>query len=160
MAMAEAHHQVNTMRRTLFRLGTLVVHLLLLSCGSPTPRIDFGKAECSHCRMTVVDQRFAAALITKAGRQYVFDGMECMVPFVVGGTVTEDQVASWYVCDHAHPGVLLDAASCLYLHGPAFRSPMRGDVAAFATEADRDAAMRRDGGEKLDWAGVRKLLAP
>lgn len=133
---------------------------LMLSCGTGQPRIDYGKAECAHCRMTVVDQRFAAALITKAGRQYVFDGMECMVPFVAEGTVTDGQVALWYVCDHAHPGVMLDATSCFYLHGPAFRSPMRGDVAAFATEADRDAAMQRDGGEMLDWAGVRKLLAP
>ena len=77
------------------------------SCGQTAPQIDYGKAECAHCRMNVVDQRFAAALVTQAGRQYVFDGPECMVPFVAKGTVAEAQVASWYVCDHAHPGRFL-----------------------------------------------------
>jgi len=127
------------------------------SCGQTVPQIDYGKAECGHCRMTVVDQRFAAALVTKAGRQYVFDGPECMVPFVAKGTVAESQVASWYVCDHAHPGTLLDATKAYYVQGPAFRSPMRGDVAAFATTAERDAAQARDGGDKLDWSQVKIL---
>jgi copper chaperone NosL len=137
----------------------LPVLLTLLSCGSDVPRIDYGKAECAHCRMNVVDQRFAAALITKGGRQYVFDGVECMVPFVAKGSVAEGQVQGWYVCDHAHPGTLIDATTAFYIHGPAFRSPMRGDVAAFAQAVERDAALAREGGEAMDWAQARKLLA-
>jgi hypothetical protein len=35
---------------------------------------------------------------------------------------------------------------------------MRGDVAAFADPAARDAAQTRDGGDKLDWARVKNLL--
>lgn len=131
---------------------------LLFSCGQVQPRIDFGKAECAHCRMNVVDPRFAAVLVTKGGRQYVFDGPECMVPYVKKGTVAESQVDRWYVCDHAHPGTLIDASSAFYVHGPGFRSPMRGDVAAFAAQADRDAAQARDGGDKLDWTQVKLLL--
>jgi copper chaperone NosL len=147
------------MSRRSFLLLLLPTLLALLSCGTGTPRIDYGKAECAHCRMNVVDQRFAAALVTKGGRQYVFDGVECMVPFVAKGTVAEGQVQAWYVCDHAHPGVLLDASTAFYIHGPAFRSPMRGDMAAFANAADRDAALAREGGEAMDWAQARKLLA-
>ncbi|MBL8002253.1 MAG: nitrous oxide reductase accessory protein NosL [Flavobacteriales bacterium] len=146
------------MRRILTHLIPLLVLVLVVSCGPKQPSIAYGKAECAHCRMNVVDQRFAAALITRSGRQYVFDGIECMVPFVAKGTVAEGQVEAWYVCDHAHPGILLDATAAHYLHGPAFRSPMRGDVAAFATTDDRDAARTRDGGEPLDWAAARKLL--
>jgi copper chaperone NosL len=128
------------------------------SCGQPAPHIDYGKAECAHCRMNVMDQRFAAVLITKGGRQYVFDGPECMMPFVVKGTVAEDQVAAWYVSDHAHPGTLIDATAAYYVHGAGFRSPMRGDVAAFSNAAERDAAQANAGGDKLDWTQAKILL--
>ncbi len=132
--------------------------MALASCSQEGPTIDYGKAECAHCRMNVMDKRFAAAIITKAGRQYVFDGPECMVPFVASDPVLEDQVAGWYVCDHAHPGELLNATTAFYVHGPAFRSPMRGDVAAFATAADRDQAQALQGGEPLDWEHAKVLL--
>ncbi|MBK8613861.1 MAG: nitrous oxide reductase accessory protein NosL [Flavobacteriales bacterium] len=128
-----------------------------VSCGQPAPHIDYGKAECAHCRMNVVDQRFAAVLITKSGRQYVFDGPECMVPYVAKGAVSKDQIEAWYVSDHAHPGTLMDANTAFFVHGPAFRSPMRGDVAAFATAAERDRA-NTSGGEVMDWEHVKLLL--
>lgn len=128
--------------------------LMLIACGKPSPSIDFGKAECAHCRMNVVDQKFAAAIVTTKGRQYVFDDLACMVQHVADGNIAENQVAAWYVCDHAHPGALIDATSAFYLSGPAFRSPMRGDVAAFAAEADREKARVEDA-VPLDWNGAR-----
>jgi copper chaperone NosL len=144
-------------RSSLFAIAVPIL-MTLVSCAQKVPTIDYGQAECAHCRMNVVDERFAAAIITKAGRQYVFDGAECMVPFVASGSVAEEQVAGWYVCDHAHPGDLLDATKAFYVHGPAFRSPMRGDVAAFVSEGERDAAQDRDGGEPLNWEQAKVLL--
>lgn len=136
----------------------LILVPALFSCGQPEVRIDFGKAECAHCRMNVVDKQFGAALITQKGRQYVFDDISCMVKHVEAGTIAEGQVVGWYVCDHSAPGTLIDATSALYLHGPAFRSPMRGDVAAFASEETRTRASVDGMSESLDWQAVRKLL--
>ena len=132
----------------------------LWSCGQEAPSIDFGKAECDQCRMNVVDRQFGAALRTVKGRQYVFDDVACMIAYVDKGTVAEGQVAKWYVCDHAHPGVLIDATAARYAKGPEYRSPMRGDIAAFPTEADRDATMKLKEGVKLDWEQLRKELKP
>ena len=132
----------------------------LFSCGQTTPSIDFDHAECSHCRMNVVDRQYGAAIMTLKGRQYVFDDVGCMIQHVGSGTIAEDQVANWYVCDHAHPGVLIDAATALYANGPGFRSPMRGDAAAFVNEADRAAAIKEKGGEELDWIQLREVLKP
>ncbi|MBX2977702.1 MAG: nitrous oxide reductase accessory protein NosL [Flavobacteriales bacterium] len=136
----------------------LILAPALFSCGQQDVRIDFGKAECAHCRMNVVDKQFGAALTTLKGRQYVFDDISCMVRHVGDGTIAEDQVTAWYVCDHAEPGKLIDATTAFYLHGPAFRSPMRGDVAAFSSEEKQQRAMVQDKTEVLDWAGVRELL--
>ncbi len=55
------------------RTATSLALLLLAACAPESPTIDLGRVECAHCRMNVVDARFAAALITKGGRQYSFD---------------------------------------------------------------------------------------
>jgi copper chaperone NosL len=137
----------------------LFISLTFLSCAQKEPTIDFGKAECAHCRMNVVDRQYGAALETVKGRQYVFDDVSCMVQFVSKGTVAENQVKAWYVCDHAKPGTLIDATTALYLQGPAFRSPMRGDVAAFSDEPARSAAAKQEGSTRMEWTAVRQVLS-
>lgn len=130
------------------------------SCGQEGPSIEFDHAECAHCRMNVVDRQYGAALRTVKGRQYVFDDVQCMIQYVAKGDIAEDQVAAWYVCDHAHPGALIDAQKALYVNGPGFRSPMRGDAAAFVNEGDRDAAVKAKGGEEMNWGQLREALNP
>lgn len=141
------------------RTTASLILLLLVACAPESPTIDLGRVECAHCRMNVVDARFAAALITKGGRQYSFDGPECMVPHVTDGTIAEAQVRAWYVSDIVRPGRLIEAAAAHYAHGDAYRSPMRGDVAAFASAAERDSAISSSGGEPWDWATARQRLA-
>lgn len=134
--------------------------LLASSCSVGQPKINYGHDECSNCRMNVMDKKFAAAITTVKGRNYVFDGPECMVPFVTkDAKVPEAEVKTWYVSDFAHPGALLDATTAFYLHSTKLHSPMNGDVAAFSTEAERTAAEEEFPGEELDWAGAKKLLS-
>lgn len=141
------------------RTATSLALLLLAACAPESPTIDLGRVECAHCRMNVVDARFAAALITKGGRQYSFDGPECMVPHVAAGAIAEEQVRAWYVSDFVRPGRLIEATAAHYAHGEAYRSPMRGDVAAFASAAERDSAIASSGGEPWDWSTARHRLA-
>jgi len=140
-------------------LPALLLGLTLLACGQSAVEIRFGQAECAHCRMNVVDKQYAAAITTVKGRQYVFDDLACMVQHVHSGSVAEDQVAAWYVCDHSAPGTLIDATTAFYLHGPAFRSPMRGDMAAFSTATARDERKSEGATEELDWPAVRAKLS-
>jgi copper chaperone NosL len=141
-------------------LITAALVLMGSGCSVGQPDIKYGADECAHCRMNVVDAKFGAALQTVKGRNYVFDAPECMVPFVgPKGHLVEQEVKAWYVSDFAHPGTLIDATKAFYLHSPQLRSPMRGNVAAFATEADRTAAQQHFPGEALDWPAVKKRFA-
>lgn len=140
-------------------LFTLALAILATSCSVGQPKIDYGADECAHCRMNVVDAKFGAALQTTKGRNYVFDAPECMVPFVgPNGHLVKEEVAHWYVTDFAHPGTLIDATKAFYLHAPSLKSPMRGNVAAFATGADRQTAKQHFPGDDLDWQAVQKLF--
>ena len=145
------------MKNLLFAAASV---LLASSCSVGQPDINYGSAECAHCRMNVMDKKFAAAITTDKGRSYVFDAIECMVPFVLtDANVPEAVVKNWYVADFAHPGVLIDATNAFYLHAPKLKSPMNGNMAAFTTAADRTAAEAEFPGNELDWEGAKKLLA-
>ncbi|MEO8590978.1 MAG: nitrous oxide reductase accessory protein NosL [Flavobacteriales bacterium] len=138
---------------------SIALALFVQSCANTVaPTIAFGQAECEFCRMNVMDQHFASAIVTKKGRTYAFDSPECMVQHVAEGRVAEDKVAGWWVCDHAHPGVVIDATQAFFLLAPELHSPMNGNVAAFASETDRDAALVKSTGEPLDWKQARKQL--
>lgn len=140
-------------------LAAMLAVLFSAGCAGPsTPTVDFGMAECAYCRMNVVDRQFASAIITGGGRTYAFDSPECMVQHVAEGAIAEPQVDSWWVCDHAHPGTFIDATKALYAHAPTLKSPMNGNTAAFAFEADRAAILKDHPGDALDWKAARTLL--
>ncbi|MBL7986103.1 MAG: nitrous oxide reductase accessory protein NosL [Flavobacteriales bacterium] len=144
---------------TIPALALLAIGLFGSCTEKGPPVIDLGKAECASCRMNVVDQQFASAIVTNKGRTYAYDSPECMVQHVADGSIGEGEVASWWVCDHAHPGTLIDATKAHYLSSPELRSPMNGNTAAFALEADRTKTAADFPGETLDWSAVRKRLA-
>ena len=133
--------------------------IMASGCSVGQPKINYGHDECAHCRMNVMDAKFGAALMTVKGRSYVFDAPECMVPFVSHtGHLVEQEVEGWYVSDFAHPGMLIDATKAFYLHAPKLNSPMRGNVAAFSSDADRKAAEAFFPGDEMDWLGVKDLF--
>ncbi|MCO6481822.1 MAG: nitrous oxide reductase accessory protein NosL [Flavobacteriales bacterium] len=139
---------------------TLALVLFASGCSVGQPEIKYGSSECAHCRMNVVDAKFGAAIVTTKGRTYVFDAPECMVPFVgPNGQLVQQEVGGWYVSDFAHPGTLIDATKALYLHAPTLKSPMRGNVAAFATDDERKEAQKHFPGELMDWPAVQKLFS-
>ncbi len=139
-------------------LAVLLLPFLASCTQNGPPEIAFSRAECASCRMNVVDRQFAAAIVTKKGRTYAFDSPECMVQHVADGAIAETEVAGWWVCDHAHPGTLIDATGAFYLASPELRSPMNGNVAAFASEQDREHTAATFPGEELDWSGTRARL--
>lgn len=141
--------------------GVLVLALLLSvgaqACGVSGPKpINYGKDQCAHCKMTVSDARFGCQLITKKGRAYHFDDVQCMVAFVKAGTVTTDDVAGYYLPDYSNGNKLLSAEGLLLLKSESLKSPMRGDVAAFANEQDLEQARDVHGGETLTWEDLWK----
>lgn len=154
-----APHAGGSVPTTPAAVAAIGLLLLLPACAQQgAPAIAFGQVECAYCRMNVTDRQFAAAIITKPGRTYAFDSPECMVQHVADGRIAEEQVATWWVCDHEHPGTWLDATKAYYLHSPELRSPMNGNVAAFATDADRAAVEQQVHGDPLDWSGARTSL--
>jgi copper chaperone NosL len=116
--------------------------LLVAACAGPAPRaIAWGEDECDHCHMGIADQRFAAQLVTKTGRTFVFDDAGCMARFVADGGVPVGDVHSWWLSDVAEPGTLHQATGMGVIRSDSLRTPMASGLAATrAARADSVAA--------------------
>ncbi len=135
----------------------IVLALVTPACSGQGPKpINYGHDQCGHCRMTVSDARFGCQLATTKGRAYNFDDVQCMVAFVKAGNVPREEVATYYLPDYSNANELLPAERLLLLKSESLKSPMRGDVAAFATREDLEQVKEVHGGDVLTWEDLWK----
>ncbi len=142
-------------KNTLF-LGRLSIITLLfmslLSCsGQAGPKpIKYGKDQCVYCKMTISDARFGTQLVTKKGRAYNFDDVQCMIAFVKESQVEKAEVATFYLPDY-NSQKLMVAEKMFYLKSEGLKSPMRGDIAAFVDKAALEKTQKELGGTQMTW---------
>jgi copper chaperone NosL len=120
--------------------------------------VAFGADACASCLMGVADEGHAAELVTRTGRVYVFDSVECLASYAAS-LDDPDQVHSTWVTDFSDPGEMVRAEEAFFLKSPTLGSPMGLGLTAFARAEDRDGAVHAFGGEPLDWDGVRSEVA-
>lgn len=112
----------------------VVVGLMLTGCSEPKPAtVVIGQDVGAFCGMVISDPRFAAQVVTKTGKTYKFDSIECMVAFLVEGTVADEDIHSAWVSDYHAPGTWLRADEARYLQSALLRSPMGLNLSAFKT---------------------------
>jgi copper chaperone NosL len=130
----------------------LAAGLLLAGCHAPAPRpIAYGVDACARCHMAIADPRFAAELVTTAGRVELFDDIGCLVAYVRAETVPSDRIHSLWVHPVGEPGQWLDARRASYVERPAGGTPMASGTLAFRTLAAADSARRAGGGSIAAW---------
>jgi copper chaperone NosL len=131
--------------------------LLLAGCGpsGPVP-IAYGEDTCALCVMTVSDERYGTELLTRKGRAYMFDSVECMANFYLRQDPAE--VASMWVTDFRDPGRLIPLEDAIFLRSPELRSPMGMNLTAFGEGAEPGALLAAYGGEVLNWDGILDVV--
>src|SRR5690606_12451098 len=93
---------------TVYTSGVAACLLLLFTACKPEAQaIDYGFDSCTHCKMTIADNRYGAELVTQKGKVYKFDAIECLAAFKE--TDSEEAYAMLLVTDFSEPGVFIDA---------------------------------------------------
>ena len=132
----------------------LLLGSLFMSC-TPTPEpIAFGEDMCAHCKMTIVDEPFAAEVVTHKGKAYKFDAIECMMQFLQ--IKQSDKMALVLVRDFENPKEWQDAAQCNYLISKELPSPMGAGLSAWLSKENAAAMQAQKGGELYDWASLQQ----
>ncbi len=136
----------------LFCLSLLA--LFFTSCSTNPEPLVYGTDICHFCKMTMMDNKFGAELVTKKGKVYKFDDMNCFLNFYNSGYENVEDFHHKLVIDYANPGKLIDASNGFYLTSAAIRSPMNGQVAAFETKASMDTFKKEWKAIYLGWGEV------
>ncbi len=132
----------------------------LWGCGAHKPRpLQLGQDQCAYCSMVVSDPKFGAELITKKGKIYPFDAIECLAAFVYTSKVPKQEIQSMWVSDFEQIGKFIPAESAFYLHSPQIRSPMGMSLLAVSTEERALRLQQKYDGEILQWPQVVALVA-
>lgn len=138
-----------------------LVMIVLLACGAwittsctqPGPKpIRLNQDLCAFCKMTVTSAPFAAQLITPKGRQYVFDDLECMARYLHDNTSAKG--SEMYVADFCSPAHFLSVRDAMLIHSDSLRSPMRGNMAAFANTDSARVYQARLNATPVQWSSM------
>ena len=133
-----------------FRIYFLVFVLVSVNACTVSPKpIEYGSDGCHFCSMTIVDRLHAAQIVTKKGKTYKFDAIECMINHLK--TIDNDKVALFLVNDYSHPGELMDAQSATYLISEKIPSPMGEFLTAFKSMEEGKKVELENDGELYSW---------
>lgn len=147
------------MKATIRVSGFLMALLVLLSACTPEAEpIHYGHDNCAHCMMTITDQRYGSELVTKKGRVFTFDSVECLAAYLAEGKVAREDVHALLVTDFKQPGTLIPVEDAFFLHSPTLRSPMGMNLTAFGHGIRREAVVDSFGGDVLGWEAVLALV--
>lgn len=127
----------------------LFVLALVSACTVEPRQIRYGDDLCEFCKMTVVDSRHGAELVTAKGKVYVFDAIECMVAYKKENQ--EPGYAHVLVNDYLEPGRLVQAAQAAFLISPAIPSPMGANLSASADREAMAELAKEKGGDYYSW---------
>lgn len=138
------------------RLILLCMVTGLFAC-SPGPKpIDYGKEECLFCKMTIMDKQYGCQVVNTKGKHFDFDDLTCLTRYLQTGIIHEKDIEAIYVPDYCGSHALFPAEKMFYVSSDLLRSPMAGNVAAFAS---KDSAMKYNGmlqGREVSWQTIRK----
>ncbi len=145
---------MKTLRSTM-----LLLCCLLAACSHAPEPILYGKDACSHCKMTIMDKRFAAELITAKGKLFKFDAAECMAAFLKENpAIAGDAKSVFLVNDFTQPDQFTDARKTFFLRDSSFSSPMGGNLAAFASRSSAEGAKKDKSAQIYNWASLLKQV--
>lgn len=109
---------------------------LFQSCKRCFEPIDYGKEACAHCKMTIVDKRYAAEMVDEKCKVFKFDDIACMKQYLQEHNLKVSDYM-FLVANYNEPGGdFLDAQKAVILHSVFFKTPMNGQCGAFISEKD------------------------
>jgi len=122
----------------------------LISCSDFSARpIKLNVDNCDYCKMAIADGRFAAELITQKGRVYKFDDISCMIGYVKENKSAE--IKAYYVSEYTTDNTLIDIKIAHLVKSEEFRSPMRGNIAAFKDIESLKKTVKKMKSERVIW---------
>ena len=145
--------------KTKLSASVAFITFLLMGCNPKAEKINLGKDQCAECKMTIVDPKFGAEIVTKKGKVYKFDDTHCIAVFLERRGVELSNIHQTLFVQYNAPGEFVKVKSAEFVVSSQFKSPMGGNAAAFknASEARKKSA-EIEGSRVTNWATLYNSL--
>ena len=132
--------------------------MFLLGCTVEPEPVIFGSESCNHCAMKILDSRYGGLILTKKGKSYKFDSLECLLNFEAKALDKKEIIKARYVFHTFKKGELIKLEEAIFLVIPTMRSPMGIGIWASNSTEEISKAKAEHGGEVLDWSQLKSRL--
>jgi copper chaperone NosL len=128
----------------------LMLSFILSSCNAGPQPIKYGSDACDFCKMTIMDKKFSCEWVTDKGKVFRFDDLFCLKSHITANHLKGNA----YVNDFKGRSELMPAENALLIRTENLKSPMGGNLAAFAGKTDAADFLRSNNAEQLSWQQV------
>jgi len=126
-----------------------LVLFIFASCEVGPKPINYGSDGCHFCSMTIVDKHHAAQIISKKGKAFKFDAVECMMNQLKD--IDMASIELFLVNDFQAPGELIDAKKATFLISKEIPSPMGEYLSAFKSSIEAENIEAENNGKLYSW---------
>lgn len=124
--------------------------LFLTSCSKEPVPINYGKDNCEYCLMSIIENKFGTELITKKGKIYKFDSIECLAAFE--NEFDSDEVDSKWVTNFSGSHRLIKHSDAYFLLSKQLKSPMGLYLSAYSSKEELETVKSEFGGDEINWS--------
>ena len=137
----------------------MIATILITGCNPKPEKIAFGKDNCAECKMTIMDPKFGAEIVTTKSKVFKFDDVHCLAGFLHRRGVELSDIAQTLFVDYNNSNEFVKVSQAGFVVSSQFKSPMGGNAAAFQneTEATKKSA-GIDGSKVTNWATLYNIL--
>ena len=149
-----------TQYKSTISLALAITSLLFITaCHPESEKISIGKDACSECKMTMVDPKFGAEIVTNKGKVYKFDDTHCLASFLQRRGVELSDIYQTLVINYNNSNEFVKVQSAEFVVSSQLKSPMGGNAAAFknSNEANEKASVI-EGSKVTNWATLYNIL--
>ena len=137
---------------------SLTILVLSTACSHKPEKIAFGKDQCVECKMTIMDPKFGAEVVTKKGKKYKFDDTHCIAAFLERREVELSNIKDVVFVVYGGNDEFVDVEQAEFVVSSKLNSPM-GGAAAFKTKADaQKKSAELEGSKTTNWATLYNIL--
>lgn len=155
-------HKKQTMRTTHklapFSVAALMT-LFIAGCNPQPEKIAFGKDSCVECKMTIMDPKFGAEIVTKKGKVYKFDDVHCIATFMERRGVEMGDIHQTLFVDYNNNSEFIKVSDAEFVVSSQLKSPMGGNAVAFKNKEEAEQKATEIPGSKVtNWATLYNIL--
>jgi copper chaperone NosL len=154
--------QVKTMvthKKHSIALAALIAVFFVTGCNPKPEKLVAGRDNCAECKMTLMDLRFGAEIVTKKGKVYKFDDVHCVAAFLERRGVELGDIHQTLFADYDNPSQFIKVTSTEFVVSSSLKSPMGGNAAAFnGAEAAKNKSATIEGSKVTNWATLYNIL--